>query len=263
MRQTTNNADAEQQLSQITALDDLRGLARDELLDAHRQAWRWIAQSGTWLEAPTRCAVAKEARNAAGCRLCRQRKDALSPLSVSGTHDDLGLLGDVEVDAIHRIATDSGRLSETWLQGLFDGGLSDGAYIEITGIVAMTMMMDAFARAVGAPAADVPSAIDVNVDRAPSHYRPPGARKATAWVPVVQMDDVVESDGALYGGSAGGVHQALSLVPDSKRAFWALGEPHYIPMTEIRNAQTKARAISRAQIEILAGRTSALHQCVY
>lgn len=263
MGRATNDMDAQQRVLSLTVIDDLRGLARDDLLDAHRAAWEWIARSGTWLDGPTRSAVAREARHAADCALCQQRKDALSPLSVTGTHDDLGLLGDGEVDAIHRIATDSGRLSESWLKGLVDMGVSDGAYIEITGIVAMTMMMDAFARAVGAQPADVPIPGDDTVGSEPSRYRPPGARKATAWVPVVQMDDVVESDGELYGGSAGGVHQALSLVPDSKRAFWALGEPHYIPMSEIRNAHTEVRAISRAQIEILAGRTSALHQCVY
>jgi len=257
--QSTHEHEVERLLSRITAVDDLRGLARNDLLNAHRQAWQWIAKSGTWLDGPTRCAVVKEARNAADCALCQARKDALSPLSVSGHHNDLGLLRDVEVEAIHRIATDSGRLSEAWLRGLLEDGLSDGGYIEIVGIVAMTMMMDAFARAIGASTEAVPPPGAGEL----GGYRPPGARKESAWVPVVQIEDVVASDGELYRGSAGGVHKALSLVPDSKRAFWALGEPHYIPMTEIRNAYTKVRAISRAQIEILAGRTSALHQCVY
>lgn len=248
-----------EQLLGVSALSDLRGLIRDDLLNAHDTAWDWIAGSGTWLDGETRVAVAAEARQAAACALCQARKDALSPMSVTGEHDTLGVLGSAETEAVHRIATDAGRLSESWLNGLHDQGLTEGAYIEITGIVAMTMMMDAFCRAVGAAPAALPEPRAGEL----TQYRPPGARKTDAWVPVVRMEDVVESDGDLYGGSAGGVHQALSLVPDSKRAFWALGEPHYIPMTEIRNADTKVRAISRAQIEILAGRTSALHQCVY
>lgn len=243
----------------IESLDDLRGMARDELLDAHERARAWIAEPGTWLDGATRCAVMRETRNAKDCALCRERKDAVSPFAVTGEHDALGELGAAETEAVHRLATDSGRLTGAWVDGLMADGLTDGAYIEIAGIVAMVMMMDAFAWAAGAAPAPVPEPRPGE----PNRYRPPGARKSDAWVALVKLEDVAESDGELYGATAGGVHQALSLVPDSKRAFWALGEPHYIPMSEIRNTDTKARAISRAQIEILAGRTSALHQCVY
>lgn len=231
----------------VETLEDLRGLARVELLNAHSQAWNWIAGPGTWLTGAERLSVSRETRQAAGCSLCQARMDALSPFAVDGQHDHLDALSDAQVEAIHRVATDSGRLSGVWVEGLHADGLTDGAYIEMVGVVAMTKMMDAFTWAAGEP----------------NGYRPPGAKKSDAWVAVVKLEDVAESDGPLYGATAGGVHQALSLVPDSKRAFWDLGEPHYIPMSEIRNVDTKARAISRAQIEILAGRTAALHQCVY
>lgn len=84
-----------------------------------------------------------------------------------------------------------------------------------------------------------------------------------AWAPLVAPEDVVEGDGDLYPTIAPGVHKTLSLAPDSKRAFRALGEPHYIPIMEMRDADARARAIRRAQIEIPASRTSALDQCVY
>lgn len=243
----------------VETLDDLRGLARDELLDAQARALDWIAGPGTWLTGAERLAVVRETRQADRCALCRARKDALSPFAVDGEHDHLGELSAPRIEAIHRVATDAGRLSGTWVDGLMAQGLSDGEYIETVGLVAMTRMIDAFAWAAGVEPATLPGPKDGE----PTGYRPPGARKSDAWVAVVKLEDVAESDGPLYGATAGGVHQALSLVPDTKRAFWALGEPHYIPMSEIRNVDTKARAISRAQIEILAGRTSALHQCVY
>lgn len=246
-------------LLNIETLADLRGMARDDLLDAHGQAWAWIAKPGTWLNGATRVAVVREIRQAADCTLCQTRKDALSPFAVEGEHDHLGALDAAQVEAIHRLATDSGRLSESWIDGLIADGLSDGAYIEIAGIVAMTKMMDGFSWGAGAAITEPPAAEPGE----PTGYRPPGARKDDAWVALVAPEDVVESDGDLYGVMAPGVHRALSLVPDSKRAFWELGEPHYIPMTELRNADTRVRAISRAQIEILASRTSALHQCVY
>ena len=243
----------------VETLDDQRGLARDDLLDAHARAWKWIAGPGTWLTGAERLAVVREVRQAAQCDLCQARKDALSPLAVDGHHDHFGKLSDPQIEAIHRVATDSGRLSGAWVEGLLADGLSDGKYIEMVGLVAMTKMMDSFAWATGAEVASLPEPNDGE----PIGYRPPGAKKSDAWVAVVKLEDVAESDGPLYGATAGGVHQALSLVPESKRAFWALGEPHYIPMSEIRDVDTKVRAISRAQIEILAGRTSALHQCMY
>ena len=246
-------------LPDIGNLDDLRGLARDDLLDAHARAWAWIAEPGTWLDGAARIAVVREVRQADGCALCQARKDALSPFAVDGAHDHLGLLDDAEVEAVHRLATDSGRLSKAWIDGLMADGLSDGAYIEIAGLVAMIRMMDAFVRAAGAAPGEPPAPAAGD----PTGYRPPGAKMHDAWVPLVRPEDVAESDGELYPAIAPGVHQALSLVPDSKRAFWALGEPHYIPMLEMRDADTKVRAISRAQIELLASRTSALHQCVY
>lgn len=244
---------------EIRTLDDLRGVARDELLDAHARAWAWIAKPGTWLDGPTRIAVVREVRQADTCALCAARKDALSPYAVEGKHDDLDALDATHVEAVHRLATDSGRLSQAWLDQLGEDGLSDGAYIETAGIVAMTRMMDAFLWAAGAAPVDPPEPKAGE----PTGYRPPGAKKTDAWVALVLPEDVADSDGELYPDIAPGVHQALSLVPDSKRAFWALGEPHYIPMSQIRDLDTRVRAINRAQIEILASRTSALHQCVY
>jgi len=253
------NTPSTETLLVVETLDDQRGLARDDLLDAHAKAWKWIAGPGTWLTGAERLAVVREVRQAAQCDLCQARKDALSPLAVDGHHDHFGKLSDPQIEAIHRVATDSGRLSGAWVEGLLADGLSDGKYIEMVGLVAMTKMMDSFAWATGAEVASLPEPNDGE----PIGYRPPGAKKSDAWVAVVKLEDVAESDGPLYGATAGGVHQALSLVPESKRAFWALGEPHYIPMSEIRDVDTKVRAISRAQIEILAGRTSVLHQCMY
>jgi len=253
------NTPSTETLLVVETLDDQRGLARDDLLDAHARAWKWIAGPGTWLTGAERLAVVREVRQAAQCDLCQARKDALSPLAVDGHHDHFDKLSVPQIEAIHRVATDSGRLSGAWVEGLLADGLSDGKYIEMVGLVAMTKMMDSFAWATGAEVASLPEPNDGE----PIGYRPPGAKKSDAWVAVVKLEDVAESDGPLYGATAGGVHQALSLVPESKRAFWALGEPHYIPTSEIRDVDTKVRAISRAQIEILAGRTSALHQCMY
>ena len=63
---------------------------REAILDAHRNTWRRIANAGTWFDGPTRVAIAAESRNAPACALCAERKAALSPYGIDGTHDSLG-----------------------------------------------------------------------------------------------------------------------------------------------------------------------------
>ena len=84
---------------------------RGDLLASHREAWQRLASPGTWWTGAERVAIAAEVRAAWDCALCAQRKEALSPNAVQGAHDGPGELSPVAVEAIHRITTDSGRLS--------------------------------------------------------------------------------------------------------------------------------------------------------
>ena len=65
---------------------------REDLIEAHRRAWRRIAEPGTWWSGEQRVAIAAETRNALSCSLCRDRKAALSPNAVEGEHERLGVL---------------------------------------------------------------------------------------------------------------------------------------------------------------------------
>jgi hypothetical protein len=62
---------------------------------------------------------------------------------------------------------------------------------------------------------------------------------------------------------AGNVLKALSLVPDALRQLQELSAAHYLPLQEMMHFDTKLRALSRAQIELVAGRVSALNECFY
>lgn len=233
---------------------------RDDLVDAHDKAWSEIAGPGTWLGGERRVAVAAEARHARNCSHCEQIKAALSPNAVPGAHRSLGTLGPAEVELIHRVVADPGRLSERWMQSVLAQGLSEGEYVEIVGIVAMVMMMDAFSRALGVPERALPVARDGE----PTHYLPPGAKKRAAWLPIVEPEDVVEADGPLYPHPrVGYIYRALSLVPQAVREYWALANSHYLPSEAIYQFDRSVRAISRPQTEVIAARVSALHQCVY
>ena len=75
---------------------------RDDLAAAHRRAWARLAAPGEWWTGVVRLAIAEETRAATDCRLCRDRKEALSPYAVTGTHTAATDLPDTLIDVIHR-----------------------------------------------------------------------------------------------------------------------------------------------------------------
>ncbi|NKB59138.1 MAG: hypothetical protein GKS00_22655 [Alphaproteobacteria bacterium] len=233
---------------------------RDDLIAAQRRCWEGLARAGTWHDGARRVAIAAETRNARNCDYCQAQKAALSPNAVAGSHAGLGELSDVEVDAVHRIASDPARLSKAWYEENKAEGLGDEPYVELVSLVAIVTIVDSFTFALGLPDHPLPTP----VPGAPTRYRSPGAKVQAAWVPIVEPRDMTESDGDLYPSArVGYIQRAISAVPDSKWAYWDLASCHYLPMEEIPRWDTNARAIDRTQIELIAGRVSALHQCLY
>jgi hypothetical protein len=233
---------------------------RGDLKDAHQEAWRRIAAPGTWLTGERRLAVAAEIRQARYCEFCNQIKIALSPYAVPGTHTTTGALGEAEVELIHRVTADPGRLSEPWSQSVLDKGLSEAEYVEIVGIIATVMILDTCTFGLGLPDAGLPEA----VAGAPSRYAPPGAKKEAAWLPIVEPVDAVEADGPMYPSpKAGYIYRGLSSVPQTMRDYWALANTHYLPGELVYQFDKTIRALMRPQMEVMAARVSALHQCAY
>lgn len=233
---------------------------RADLVDAHERAWEAIAAPGTWLTGAQRVAVAAEVRRARHCAHCAALKAALSPNAVAGMHESLGALGPAQVELIHRVVSDPGRLSERWSQSVLARGLGEGEYVETVGLVAMVMMLDTCLRAMGLPERTPPAP----TTGAPTRHRPVGAKKKAAWLPLVEPEDATEADGPMYPSpKAGYIYRGLSMVPQSLRDYWALANCHYMPGQHVWKFDSSIRAISRPQVEILAARVSALHQCAY
>jgi hypothetical protein len=233
---------------------------RGDLIEAHERAWTAIAAPGTWLSGAQRIAVAAEIRKAHECAYCARIKAALSPYAVEGSHDCLGVLGAAQVELIHRVVNDPGRLTEKWSASVLSRGLSEGEYVETVGLIAMVMIMDTCHRALGLEQRTLP----VPAQGEPSRYRPPGARKKAAWLPLVEPEDAVESDGPMYPSpKAGYIYRGLSMVPQAVRDYWALANVHYLPGEYVYQFGTSIRAIERPQVEVLAGRVSSMHQCAY
>lgn len=233
---------------------------REDLAAAHRRAWERIARPGTWWTGEERVAMAAETRSACGCALCRESKAALSPFAVKGVHGSLGALPAPVVEVIHRLRNDPGRLTKAWYDGVV-ADIGDAPYVEIVGVVITVVGVDVFARAIGVE----PRPLPTPVAGEPSRVRPAAAKPSGAWVPMIAVEDAVGPEADLYGTKAfvPNVRRALSLVPDEVRGFFGdLGSAHYFSIDEMMDIM-KERAISRAQIELIAARVSALNQCFY
>src|SRR5689334_10083511 len=117
---------------------------RDDLTAAHRTIWGYVSSPGPAWAGEQRVAIAAAARQADTCRLCRARKDALSPNAVSGEHDGAGDLAPNVVDVVHRIRTDPGRLSRAWYESVIAGGISELAYVDLVSVVTLLSGVDYF-----------------------------------------------------------------------------------------------------------------------
>lgn len=247
----------------MTGINERKSAIRPELAQAIDTAWSGLGKPGTWWTGGERLAIGAEARHAMTCPLCRERKDALSPQHVNGEHATLGVLDAAAIDAIHRIRTDAGRLTETWLAGLFEKGLTEEKYVEIAGIVATVAAVDSFDRAMGFAQRPLPEALP----GAPSRYRPANAVKDLCWVSTLAPDDLIaEYSKPLTGYGADNCHRALSLVPAEVEAFFDLDVQLYLVDREFagwRAEQAADRAISEPQIEMIAARAASLNGCFY
>ncbi len=237
---------------------------RAPLARARERAWRHLASPGTWWSGAERVALVAAAREARRCRLCAARRAALSPYGVDGEHDHDGrpdcALPAPAVELAHRLRSDAGRLTRRWYEDLRAAGLGDGHYVEAVAVVAIATALDTFDEALGLDERALPEP----APGAPSRRRPARARTELAWVATVAPGAFGEGEVdpyAVHGEKH--IHQALSLVPDEVMAFFDLDVELYLKDHEIRDFDTEHRALGHAQIELVAGRVSALNGCFY
>jgi alkylhydroperoxidase family enzyme len=232
---------------------------RADLAAAQARAWDRLARPGTWLDGATRVRVAAETRHAPGCALCARRKAALSPYAIDGAHDGRGELSDSWIEAIHRIVADPGRLTHAWYRRMLASGIADTEYVEIVSVIAHVTAIDTFARGLGIPLRPPPTPLP----GAPSRYRPAEARQNEAWAPNIAWEEHGPNEADYFAGPPANIRRALSLVPDEARSFFDLVGHQYLPGPAMRDFGREYRAITHPQIELIAGRISAINRCVY
>ena len=240
---------------------------RDDLRAAHARYWRRLARPGANWSGAERVAIAREARHAPGCPFCARLRASLSPHALAGEHDvhpeNRGRLSGAAVDAVHRIVNDASRLTRAWYERTLAEGLTDAQYVELVGTVVSVVSIDSFCRAIGAPLHPLPEP----EPGAASGYRPAAAaHDGGSWVPMVPSDNSGGPEADLWAAkSTGNVIRALSLAPDEVRTLNDLGGAHYITHGHVRDPSVtkEGGALSRAQIELVAGRVSILNDCFY
>jgi len=257
---------AEQKRNNKVTYDDVSYELRADFAECHTRYWQRLQKPGSWFSSAERIAIAQATRDARHCPLCLQRKQALSPRSVAGSHVNEESLRAPVINAVHAIATDASRLTENWYQEILDNGFSEGEYIEIVGTVVAMISIDSFADALGIEHRPLPSANENTDLKAPDRYRPSTASvTGDAWVPMLAKDNADTPEADLWpSGKTGNVIHAMSLVPDEVRTLNDLSSVHYLPNARVRQHGVDAgRSLNRSQMELVAGRVSALNACYY
>jgi len=228
---------------------------RDEIAEAHATAWQRIASPGPHLDAAERVAVARETRMAAACALCERRREALSPYwrsAEEGGHD-VGAgavpLTALEIEAVHRIATDPGRLTRRWLDRLLEAGIGAERYIELVSIVSTTTVVDTFNVGLGRPLPPLPEP----EAGGPTGEAAPDVVDAGGWLPL----SAAEEDWAERGlPRVPNIARAMGLSPAANALFLGVMTRHY-------GLYEHGLALERPQIEHLASTVSTLNACYY
>jgi len=233
---------------------------RGDFGESHQRFWGRLARPGTWWSSAERIAIAEEARHAEQCALCATRSAALSPHAVEGRHDRVSDLPEPAIEAIHAIVRYAPRLTRRWYTELLARGLTDGQYVEIVGTVVALISIDRFCRGLGLPLHALPEPGDGE----PSYYRPATAGPDEAWVPLVPADNAHTPEADLWpAGVSANVIRAMSLVPDEVRTLADLGAAHYLPGHMVRTPSASKGALTRPQMELVAGKVTAMNDCFY
>ena len=201
---------------------------RDDLTVAFRHVWDRMAAPGTWWTGAERVAIAGIARHAYD----------------GGGSATGSTIPPAAQEAAALIAHRPAGVTEERIRRWQDQGLGPLRYVELVGVVSSLTAVDTFHRALELDLEDLPE---------PRQGKPIGQKAAQtatltkAWVPMVGPPSIPVS---------------LSAVPAEKAALEALHGPMYLSYEEMGDPAI-VRGLSRAQMELVAGRTSAINECFY
>jgi len=160
---------------------------------------------------------------------------------------------DAALDVAYRLARHAGTLTAEFYEQVVNAdppkGLHPLDWVEVVGVVVAVLPPTAFARALGNPLPALP----VAVDGPPTGVEAAELAPATLnWVPVAAPADRVAS-----------VVQALSALPAEWDNLWQLAEAQYMSDAQMADPLWNRGTLSRAQMELVAGRLSLIRECFF
>ena len=219
---------------------------RDDLIAAQQKAWLHVTSPGASWTGIERAAIA-------GAAIAALDDDDplvpwVSPSDAGRTLSDNGVLPDVVVDAVYRIARHASTLTEDWYRSQIDAGIDPIAYVEMVGVVVAVAAVDGFYRAAGLERPPLPPPIE----GASNGRHPPVESASLNWVPVAAPADRVAA-----------VVQGLSAAPPEWDNVAQLSAAQYIPVHEMGELAWTRGTLSRSETELVAARLSAALECFY
>ena len=240
---------------QMTLYADSAYPVRADLSAIHASQLDQLNAPGTWGTGAQRLAIAVEARTA-----CYAAGILEAPAD-GGAAADL-TLPEVARRVVQLLAVSPKDVDQAFYEDALKGGLSDAEYVEIVGLVARITNLDFFARGIGVPLRPLPPSRPGE----PSRKRPAAVVIEQAWVPTVPNPPAGgDTADALYGGKPKPyIMRALTLVPDEFRNHIELEQAQYtLPRRIMDYEYQHHEGLTRPQVEVIAGRVSALNECFY
>ena len=240
----------------MSLYSDSQHAVRPAIATAHENTLKSFAAPGRWFNAAERAQIVTEARAA------RVAAGIQEPGGESGEYTTLP---EAVSKLARRIAVETKSLTADFFEDSLDAGLTDCEYVETVGVVARSLSTDIFCRGIGVETRALPSPQAGE----PTKVRPATAKHEKAWADTVPGgkaggEDAVFIYGTEQPEAAPFIYRSLSLVPEEAKGLVALGAAQYLEIDQFMNLDfTYEPEISRAEVEVVAGRVSAINQCFY
>lgn len=199
------------------------GAVRGDLRDALQREWDRMSRPGAVWSGSERIAIAETARAA---------QAGAAVVGTGAAHDAAATIA-TRPSSIRRVTVD------TWMME----GLGMAHYVELVGVVSRLVAVDTVLATLGETLEPLPEPVEGE----PTGEVAMDARERKAWVPMVGATSIVG---------------ALSMVPVEMEAMLDLHGPAYLTPEQMGDPVFQ-RGLHRAQMELVASRTSAINECFY
>ena len=225
-----------------------------EMLDAFNEFWERLAEPGEWWSGKERIAIADEIRKAHDKKV-KPQNVPLNEIS----DKPKSIISPLTKEVVRKVTCESHKIDKEWAAQATEL-MGPGKYSELLSIVVNLLPVDIFCRLSGRPVVSLP----VHKSGKPTKQIPEGIVSGEAHVPWVK--DWIGPN----------VARALSYVPNDNQIRMKLVSSMYLGSDISKDSSQftdltkfismrwdEEEPLNRAQVELIAARTSAINECFY